>query len=148
MKIVLLLLPLAACGGKQAEPEAAAAPVSALSADIPTDNKSQNFANRLLDLEIRNFRPTDAGSGASLSYTSMSFSGDGTWRADGLVSIGEDSIDCVEGGDWTMEPAQTRTSASMVWNLGQTDCAGRRAGGEIRVQLTILENGRYQVRFR
>ncbi len=148
MPTVLALLTLAACGGKQAEPEVAAEPVAAINANIPQDANSQSFAKALLGLNITNFRPSDAMGGAVLTYSSLSFRPDGSWHAAGQVAIGEDSMECNEQGSWSMEPADQATTATMTWSVETTDCAGRKAGTEQRVQMSILANGQYKVLFR
>ena len=148
MPTVLALLTLAACGGKQAEPEAAATPAAAINANIPQDAKSQSFAKALVGLNITNFKPSDAMGGAVLTYNSLSFRPDGSWHAAGAVAIGEDSMECNEQGSWSMEPAEQASTATMTWSLESTDCAGRKSGTEQRVQMSILNNGQYKVLFR
>jgi len=148
MTNALALLTLAACGGKQAEPEVAAEPAPAIASNIPQDAKSQAFAKALMGLDLSSFKPSDALGGAVLTYSSMSFRPDGTWHAAGSVAIGEDSMECNEQGAWTMEPAEQASTATMMWSLETTDCAGRKSGNEQRVQMSILKNGQYKVLFR
>jgi hypothetical protein len=144
----IALLALTACGNKEAPPEAGGEPTAAIKSNIPGDDMSQAYAEKLMDLTLRNFKPSDALGGAVLTYTSMTFRPDGSWYAAGSVAIGEDAMECEEQGTWLMEAASSQTTATMTWGIETTDCAGRKVGEEQRVQMSILDNGQYKVLFR
>ena len=144
----IALLALTACGNKEAPPEAGGEPTAAIPSTIPTDAMSQAYAEKLMDLTLSNFKPSDALGGAVLTYNTMTFRPDGSWHAAGSVAIGEDAMECEEQGTWLMDAASSQTTATLTWGIETTDCAGRKVGEEQRVQMTILDNGQYKVLFR
>ncbi len=152
MRTALILVPALAlaCGGKDksstAAPEAAAAADPTASLDIPGDADSKKFANALLDLEITNFKPSD-GAGALFKYDTMDFAGDNTWSGAGFVEMGGERMECTESGKWSMDPAVSASEADMTWTLDATDCAGREAGADTRVNITLNDDG-WDVAFR
>ena len=93
-----------------------------------------------------NFKAVE-GSDVELVYSSVTFSPDGRWQANGAVEIADETMECTEVGTWTMDPADSETTASMTWVIEKTTCAGREAG-EQRVSLSLLGNGSYKVDFR
>lgn len=137
----LALATVLACGGKKAAPEAAAAPTATetrggLTGDYPSDAASQAFATSLIGLTIENFAAVD-GVGAKVMMTSLRFAGDNTWGASGYVDAGEERMECAERGTWTMDPASSRTEATITWTVESTDCIGRESGTQVRALLTI-----------
>jgi hypothetical protein len=57
-------------------------------------------------------------------------------------------MECVETGDWTMDPAEDEDTASMTWTINKTNCAGREVGTVQRVRMTLLKDGSFKVEFR
>ncbi len=47
-----------------------------------------------------------------------------------------------------MEPATSATTATMNWKTTTTDCAGREAGADQRVLVTIKDDGKIDADFR
>ena len=129
---LVLAFALVACGEK--EPTTTAAPAEAASTKsdkVPSDPSSEKFGEKLFKLEITSFRPIDGG-GASLIYDRLTFAPDGTWTATGSVTAADEKMECVETGDWTMDPAEDEDTASMTWTINKTNCAGREPQGQPR----------------
>ena len=63
----------------------------------------------------------------------------------GRVEIMDEYVDCEESGTWTMDPADSESTASMTWQLEKTSCPGREGGKEIRVKITIERDGSYEI---
>jgi hypothetical protein len=122
---------------KEGDAPAAAA---AATPDVPDDGNSKKYAQKLLEAEIKDFSPSD-GAGAKFEYTTMKFSGDNTWSAEGYVEIADERMECNEGGKWSMDPADSATEATVTWTLDSTDCPGRDSGGEIRAVLKLTKSG-------
>ena len=80
----IALLALTACGNKEAPVEAAGEPIAAIPSNIPEDAMSQAYAEKLLDLTLRNFKPSDALGGAVLTETVFRWPGMGTYIVDSL----------------------------------------------------------------
>lgn len=141
---------LLGCGPKESTSTSAAAEATESapsSANVPSDKASQAFSEKLFSLELSDFRPIDSD-GAELKWSKATFSPDGTWSADGAVSIMDETMECKEGGEWTMDPAEDASTAGMTWALQETNCAGREVGQDLRVLLTIEKGGEYSVDFR
>ena len=108
--------------------------------DVPDDANSRKYAEKLLEANITDFSPSD-GAGAKFEYSTLSFAGDNTWSADAYVEIADERMECVEGGKWSMEPAESATQATVSWTVDATDCPGRESGSEIRAVLNITKSG-------
>lgn len=142
----LALTLLLGCGEKQAPVEAA--PVAeAAGPEIPGDANSKKFAEKLLGLTITNWAPEDSGD-VDFEYTNMSFAADNTWKAVAYVAIQDERVDCKETGHWTMDPAESANTAGMSWTIDKTTCPGREAGRELRLSLSILNDGAFKVKMR
>jgi len=108
---------------------------------VPADSTSKSFAKKLTGLAISNFRPEDTG-GLKLKYLALDFQTDGSWTADASMTDPFDEATlCTEGGSWTMETAESDTTATVTWSLQETNCIARSAGGEIRAKLVIGKGG-------
>ncbi len=142
----LALTLLIGCGDKNAPVEAAAAP-AASGPQIPADAASKKFAEKLLNLTITNWAPEDSGD-VEFEYTSLTFAANNTWQAAAYVAIQDERVDCKELGTWTMDAADSATTANMTWNLEKTTCPGREAGRELRLQLSILADGAFKTKMR
>ncbi|HJN74985.1 MAG TPA: hypothetical protein QGF58_13735 [Myxococcota bacterium] len=146
--MTLLFALTMACGEKEdtstAAPEEAATPASSA---VPDDKASKAFAKRLFELDIKRFQPVE-GDGIKLEYDSFVFKPDGNWVATGTVSVMDESMDCKERGVWTMDAADSEETASMTWTLEDTSCPGREPHAEQRVEVTILDDGQFKVKFR
>lgn len=138
---------LFACGEKTPPVAGGAAKGLAAGADVPDDANSKAFARALVAKDTSNFKPTDA-QGAKFVYTQLSFRGDNTWVANGYVEAMDERMECAESGTWTMSTADTPTLATMNWQLVKTNCAGREAGEDTRVQVTLGNSGISQALFR
>jgi len=125
---------------KNKDAEEEAAPAAQATPDVPDDGNSKKFASKLIETSITDFRPSDGG-GATFKYSSLSFIGDNTWKADAYVEIQDERMECIESGGWTMEPAESSTVGTVTWELESTDCPGRESGGKTRVQFTLTKNG-------
>jgi hypothetical protein len=143
--LATLTLFLAACGEKEAPVVAAAAPDAGSGSSVPDDSNSRKFATRLIEAEISEFRPSDA-TGASFMYSKLDFQEGNLWAAQGFVDAGDERMECTESGTWSMDPAESSTSAAMTWNLTATNCPGREVGTVARVKVN-LESG-FSVAFR
>jgi len=122
-----------ACGGKKA-PVAAGegAPTSgALTIDVPADAKG--FASKLMKTTVSGFNPTGS---SEFTYTNMTFADDGTWTAQGDLSLGGESIACVEDGTWMID-TMSGDNAVMNWTVTKTTCPSRDSGTEQRVNVAI-----------
>ncbi len=151
--LVLLALGLAApaalAGKKNKKKDAAPAdaPAAEAAPDTPGDAASVKFGKRLLEANISNFRPSDAG-GAKFLYTSLRFQADNTWKAEGYVEIDDERMECVETGKWSMEPAESDKVAVVAWSVDKTDCAGRDAGASLRAKVSIAKDGSVKTEWR
>ncbi len=134
------------CGEKNAPVESAAAP-AASGPEIPADANSKSFADTLMGLTISAWAPEDSGE-VEFKYTSLTFAADNSWQAVAYVAIMDETVDCKETGTWTMDPAESATTAGMTWSIVKTTCPGREAGRDLRLQMTILNDGTFKVKMR
>ncbi len=144
--VPLSLLLAVACGDKQAPVEAAAEP-AASGPEIPGDANSKKFADKLLSLTITNWSPEDSGD-VEFKYSSLQFNASNGWNAAAYVAIMDERVDCKELGSWSMDPAESATTANMTWTIEKTTCPGRDAGRELRLQMSILNDGSFKVKMR
>lgn len=148
MRSALIILTLTACakGGDPAASGSSSNRAPQIGAHLPQDADSLEFIGGLVDLEIRNFRP-GASTGAVLEYAQFGFRPDGSWSADGSISIGEDVMECTESGSWNMEPATSPTMAMVTWTLDNGNCS-RASGIEMKARFTLEGDGEYSLQFR
>jgi predicted small lipoprotein YifL len=144
--VTVLLVTFAIGCGKKAPLEPAAEPVAS-GPEIPGDAASKKFAEKLMNLEISGWAPEDSGE-VEFEYTKLTFAPDNSWQAVAYVAIMDERVDCKELGTWTMDPAESATTAGMTWNIEKTTCPGREAGRELRLQMTILGDGSFKVKMR
>jgi hypothetical protein len=143
-----ILWMLAGCGDKEPTSTAAVAEAKTQAASVvPADETSRLFALKLAALDIQDFHPASGG-GGKIVYTHLKFRDEGVWAATGYVEAQDERIDCSETGSWKMEPATSATTATMTWKTDTTDCAGRDAGAEQRVLVTIKDDGKIETDFR
>ncbi|MFT4975013.1 MAG: hypothetical protein ACI8S6_000899 [Myxococcota bacterium] len=141
---VMMCLMALGCGKKETT---TAAPVQAAPVpETPGDAKSKKFAESLIALDITTFRPLEAGSSAKFIYNTLSFEPDNTWSGDGYIEISGETLECIESGTWSMEPAETNTIAVMTWAVAKTDCINQ-TEGDRRYRVTIAD-GDINVQFR
>lgn len=140
-KVPFILLPLlVACGPKKApEPVVSAAPE--VKTEVPDDATSRKFSSRLLALDITDWNPEDTGS-AEFKYGKFSFNKDNTWNGAATLTVIDESVNCSEKGTWSMDPADSETTATVTWTIDSTDCPGREKGKALRVQMTIGDDGK------
>ncbi len=134
------------CGDKNAPVESAAGP-AASGPEIPGDANSKKFAEKLLGLTISDWAPEDSGE-VKFEYTKLTFAADNTWQAVAYVAIMDETVDCKETGTWSMDAAESPTTAGMTWHLAKTTCPGREAGRDLRLQMSILNDGSFKVKMR
>ena len=137
-----------ACGDKPETETAAPAEAAPVSTLVPDDKLSQAFGDKLFELDIQHFKPVDAAGGAKLVYSSVTFQPDGTWLAQGEVSVSDESMACQEAGTWTMDPATAKDTAAMLWTISKTSCAGREAPQDLRLVVTIVDTSTVKVKLR
>ena len=142
----LVLTLLVGCGDKNAPVESAAEP-AASGPEIPGDANSKKFADKLMGLTIANWAPEDSGD-VKFEYTSLTFAADNTWHAAAYVAIQDERVDCKEQGTWSMDPAESPTTAGMTWSILKTNCPGREGGRDLRLQMSILNDGSFKVKMR
>jgi hypothetical protein len=142
----LALTLVVGCGDKNAPVESAAAPVAS-GPEIPGDANSKKFAEKLLALTISNWAPEDSGE-VDFEYTTLTFAADNTWQAAAFVAIQDERVDCKELGTWSMDPAESATTADMTWHIKKTTCPGREADRDLRLQLSILNDGAFKTKMR
>jgi hypothetical protein len=143
---LLLLLPVTVGCGKKAPVEATPEPVAS-GPEVPGDAASKKFAEKLMSLEITDWAPEDSGD-VKFEYTRLTFSPDNSWQAVAYVAIMDERVDCKELGSWTMDPAESATTAGMTWHIEKTTCPGREAGRDLRLEMTILGDGAFKVKMR
>lgn len=138
-----LLFVLGACGEKAPPASAgtAQADASAASSTVsgaPSDANSQAFARALVGTSVKNFSPS-GGSGAKFMYNSLQFQADGNFTAAGFVEMDDERMDCNETGKWSMDPADSKTVATVTWKVDETNCAGREPGEQSRAQVDLSD---------
>lgn len=149
MTRLLPLFVLLACGGSKAPPaDAGSATTSGPATTAPTDSTSQAFLERLLALQMTDFRPSDSGGGATFVYSSFDFQPGNTWAAQGYVEMDDERMECAESGTWTLETADSADTATVGWVLSKTNCAGREAGTATRASVTINDKGEASFAYR
>lgn len=151
MSVIALsvLLALTGCGDKKPAASTSAASESLITAEtnIPKDENSRAFAERLLKHDAQNFKPTDNNTGASFIYNTVSFKPNNNFQADATMVAQGEEIKCVERGTWEMEAADSASTATMMWRVNYTNCPGRPAENVLRLKVTI-EKGAYEIAFR
>ena len=104
-----------------------------MAANVPKDKVSQAYAATLLETVGTNFSPNAMG----LTYSKITFAADNTWKADAVVAIMDEEMECVEKGTWLMDAASSETKANMTWTMTSTDCPSRVAPMEMRLELIL-----------
>ena len=150
LPLVTLLL-VTGCAKKAEAPKAAgeyapAAEESIEGARYPDDANSKVFVERLIRVEAKGFKPTDAP-GAAFVYTSLDFRADNTWFAQAQMTAGGETIDCKEEGTWEMDAALDERTAPVTTKLTRSSCAGRPDNEILRLKIKI-EKGEYTIVFR
>ncbi len=152
------ILPLAtlvlftACAKKAEAPKAAAAQYDAAAeepvegAKHPDDANSKSFVERLIRVEAKDFKPTDA-TGAGFVYKTLDFRNDNTWFAQAQMTADGETFDCKEEGTWEMDAALDEHTAPITTKLTRTSCAGRPDNEVLRLKVKI-EKGEYTIVFR
>lgn len=80
-----------------------------------------------------------ADDGAPIVYDELTMLEDGRWSARTTVRIGEEPLECIERGTWTLDndAADSGTIGNLNFELAETDCAGRSAPSSWRAQATV-----------
>jgi hypothetical protein len=104
--------------------------------DVPDDATSKKFATKLVKTNVNNFSPDAEG----LRYNTLTFNADNTWKADSVVAVMDEEMECTESGTWTMDPAKSGTVSNMNWTISSTDCPTRQAPQELRVEVTLVDS--------
>lgn len=104
--------------------------------NAPSDSKSKAFIKALLNTGLTNFSPDAEG----LKYKTMTFNADNTFRVDAALTAMDEEIECAESGKWTMDAAESKTTASMNWSITSSDCPTRSTPIELRVKVLIEKN--------
>jgi hypothetical protein len=150
MTNAILWVALAGCAKDKEKSNTAAASTEAkpkVVANVPEDANSKAFAEKLQAMDIQDFKPSSGG-GGEITYTHLKFREEGVWAATGYVEAQDEKMDCSETGTWTMEPATSQSTATMVWKTSTTDCVGREPGGEQRVLVTLKDDNKIDVDYR
>lgn len=146
--IAMALATLVACGEKEESSTSAVEEATeSASTVVPADKVSQAYGKRLFSAEITRFKPVDGG-GADFVYDDLTFKPDGSWSANGKVTIADESMECKEMGTWTMDPAESESQATLSWTVDKTNCAGREDGTTLRAMLILDKDGSYTVKMR
>jgi hypothetical protein len=149
MTHAILWVALAGCAKDKEKTNTAAAAEAKpkVVANVPDDANSKAFAEKLQAMDIQDFKPSSS-QGGEIVYTHLKFREEGVWAATGYVEAQDEKIDCSETGTWTMEPATSQNTATMVWKTSTTDCIGREPGGEQRVLVTLKDDGKIDADYR
>ena len=150
MVALSLVLALTGCGEKKPAASPSAGGAANLVTDatkIPKDDNSRTFAERLLRNPAKDFKPTDANTGAKFIYNELNFKPDNTWAANATMYAGGEEIACAERGEWAMEAASDANTADMVWTVTYTNCPSRPQNNIMRLNVHI-EKGEYTFQFR
>jgi len=102
-------------------------------ANIPDDANSKKFAKALLTNAFSNFSPDIEG----LVYKSIQFKSDNSWTTDAAIITPDAEMECIEAGTWTLDPAESATTGTLLLKLETTDCPSREAGESIRFRATL-----------
>jgi hypothetical protein len=133
---LLLILALAGCK-KEAAPEAAADSSEApITAAIPDSADAKTFARALVHTQVTGFHAVSSV-GAGLVYDALTFAPDGTWSAKATVKAADETFECAESGQWTIDEVSSASVATMNWILDTSNCATREPGATQRVQVTL-----------
>ena len=144
----MAVMGLFACGKKEKPAEPAAENTTQeITAEMPDTADAKSFAKLLIETEVKDFEPT-SGSGAEFEYTSLTFSPNGRWVAEGVVRAQFEEIECREDGTWAIEETESSDTAIMLWKVAKTSCVMREAGAEQRVKMSVFKSGQYKIAFR
>lgn len=144
--IMTAVLALAGCGDKKKDPKAAGESKPEVIQTIPKDDASQSFGRFLLNHPITELVVNESPS-TKLVYTQMTFEKDNSWAAKAQLRTLNESVDCVEGGTWSMDPADGPKKATLSVNVARTNCASRDPGVKMRLGVTVSE-GKYDIQMR
>lgn len=150
-RIVALIAVLSIVGcGKKSEPassgSAASAGSAAAATNAPKDDASQAFVKSLLGTTVHNFSPINNGD-MKFEYVTLTFGADNSFMAISRMGEGDDTVDCKEFGTWSMDAADSASTAAMEWKITGTTCPGRPKDNIMRVKMTI-EGKEYTIKFR
>lgn len=140
----VLIVALAVAGCQKTPPEAAPSKGVEITAEMPDTPEARAFAARLIETELTGLNPTGA---SEFQFEKMTFSPEGTYEADARLEVGGEAADCEEVGTWRIDE-MADAGAIMEWTVTKTTCANRSAGEQTRVELALMEDGRYKAAFR
>ena len=146
LRILPPCIALAACGPKApVAPSAAAEVAPAITMDA--SGAAATFIGKWASTTVTNFTVA-SGSGGEVVYSTMSFTGAGTWSANATFEAQGEEFPCTESGTWAVASADSGTSATIEWTVAKTNCATRETGGTTRAAVTLQKNGDYDIAFR
>ncbi len=114
--------------------------------ELPDDKDSRKFADHLVRNPMNEFSPSDGG-GASIRWKSVSFGAKNRWTAEAVLTAAGETIECEEGGRWTMDKAESSEKATVNLETKRTTCPGRSDSVSYRLVMSRSDNG-WQIVFR
>ena len=145
MRHLPTLLLMLACSKQAPSAAVQAAPEGpALDMSIPAGPDGSSFATLLVTTPVVNWSPTDD---RSFQYSTLTFSGQGTFTAAAALSAGGESVPCQESGSWSVEDVESPTIGTIEMTLTETDCATRDSGFTQRIRLS-RETDHYRIAYR
>jgi|GEM_PF-934579 len=130
----------------QEEPVAAPAPKK-VKTNLPGDATSKSFGQALMSSTIVEFEPPGDG-GLTFMYESFTFKEGNVWQAAAYLDAGDEVMRCAESGTWTIDAAESASTAPVNWTVTKTDCPMREAGKKGRALMTIQDDGDVSVEYR
>jgi len=86
------------------------------------------------------FTVTDEG--AAVVYEELRFTKDGSFEAATTIRLGDDPFECTERGSWSLDgdAAESKSSAAILFQMTETNCAGREAPFTFRTRATLNDD--------
>ncbi|MSQ01469.1 MAG: hypothetical protein EXR71_06200 [Myxococcales bacterium] len=114
--------------------------------ELPDDKDTRKFADYLVRNPMSEFSPSDGG-GATIRWKSVAFGPKNHWHAEALITAAGESVECAEGGRWTMDKAESPEKATVNLETKNSTCPGRSDSVSYRLVMSRSDNG-WQIVFR
>jgi len=136
--LTLLGCPKQGDGASDSGSQEPAAPTPTATGTTPS------FIKALCAATASQFTVTDEG--AAVVYEKLRFFDDGNFEAATTIRLGDEPFECTERGTWSLEgnAAESKSSAAIVFEMTETNCAGREAPFSFRTR-AILTGGDAQL---
>ncbi len=141
-----IVLGLAACPKEEPQQTGIVAQDGGITSEteLPDDKDTRKFADHLVRNPIVNFKPSDANSGAEITWKVLKFGPKNHFDATAQLAAGGEVISCEEAGRWSAEKAESGNKGTILLDTNKSSCPGRSGNDQYRLVIDI-QGDAYQI---